>query len=107
MLTLTDKAAKAIKRFMRFAEEPYTGLRVAVTGGGCSGFQYDIQPAVAPAEGDQEMVVDGIKVFLDETSAPLVSGMTIDFRETLTESGFIFHNPNAAASCGCGKSFSV
>ncbi len=107
MLTLTEKAAKAAKRFIRYSDEPYTGLRVAVTGGGCSGFQYDIQPTVNGEEGDTLIEVEGLKVFLDPTSAPLVQGMTIDFKETLTDSGFEFHNPNAAASCGCGKSFTV
>lgn len=107
MLTLTDKATKAIKRFIRFSEEPFTGLRVAVTGGGCSGFQYAIEPAIAPTEGDTTIVAEGITLYLDPASAPLIEGMTIDFKETLTESGFVFHNPNAAGSCGCGKSFTV
>jgi iron-sulfur cluster assembly accessory protein len=107
MLLMTEKAAKATKRFIKYAEEPFKGLRVAVTGGGCSGFQYDIQLATAPSEGDSTMEVEGITIFLDQTSAPLVDGMTIDFKESLTDSGFIFHNPNASASCGCGKSFQV
>ena len=107
MISLTEKAAKSVKRFIRFSDEPFKGLRIAVTSGGCSGFQYDIQPATGPDEGDQTLEVEGVKLFIEPTSLPLVDGMTIDFKETLTESGFEFHNPNAAASCGCGKSFTV
>lgn len=107
MLTLSERAAKAVNRFMRFAEEPYKGLRISVKGGGCSGFQYDIALATAPEADDQVVDVSGITIFIDQTSAPLVQGMTIDFKETLTDSGFVFDNPNATGSCGCGKSFHV
>ncbi len=105
MLTMTDKAAQAVKRFVRFSEEPFGGLRVGVTSGGCSGFQYEIEMAKEAAPEDQVLDVSGIQVFIDPASAPLIDGLTIDFKETLTESGFVFHNPNASGSCGCGKSF--
>lgn len=105
MLILSEKAAKAVERFIRFAEEPYQGLRISVKGGGCSGFQYEIELATAPEQGDQVVEATGVTLYLDPASVPLVQGMTIDFKETLTESGFVFENPNATGSCGCGKSF--
>jgi len=107
MLTLTDKAAKAVQRFMRFSEEPFQGLRVAVTGGGCAGLQYKIELAKGQEPDDEVMQLSGVTVFLDQQSVPFLDGLTIDFKETMTESGFVFNNPNAAGSCGCGKSFSV
>ncbi len=107
MLNLTEKAAKAVKRFMRFSEEPFTGLRVAVTGGGCAGLQYTVDLTKTNEPDDEVMEIEGITIFLDQQSVPFLDGLTIDFKETMTESGFVFNNPNAAGSCGCGKSFSV
>lgn len=108
MIQLTEKAAKAINRFIKFSEEPIIGLRVGVDGGGCSGFRYQIEPAKSKL--DNDIVVEcssGIKVYIDPVSAPMVNGMSIDWLETLTESKFVFENPNATGSCGCGDSFTV
>ena len=107
MITLTERAAKAARRFIRGSAAPATALRLAVSGGGCSGFQYDMSLAAAPGADDTVVEAHGVRVLLDPASAQLLQGVTVDFVDTLTESGFTFHNPNASASCGCGKSFAV
>ncbi len=107
MITLTPNAVKAARRFIRSAGRPVAGLRIAVTGGGCSGFQYALDLPEQSGADDVVLEQDGIKVLVDPSSAELLKGLTIDFVETLTESGFAFQNPNASHSCGCGKSFSA
>ncbi len=106
MIQLTPSAEKAIKRFIRFSETPVAGLRVSVAGGGCSGYQYGVKLVDAVEADDTSFEVGGIKLLVDPTSKPLIDGLTIDFIDTMTESGFKFDNPNAKAACGCGKSFS-
>ncbi|KPN63766.1 iron-sulfur cluster assembly accessory protein [Aliiroseovarius crassostreae] len=81
-------------------------LRVAVEGGGCSGFQYDIS-LDDPAEGDLILEKDGEKVVVDEMSLPFLANAEIDFTEELIGARFVINNPNATASCGCGTSFSI
>jgi iron-sulfur cluster assembly accessory protein len=81
-------------------------LRVAVEGGGCSGFQYDIR-LDDPAEGDLILEDAGQKVVVDETSLPFLANAVIDFSEELIGARFVIDNPNAASSCGCGISFSL
>jgi iron-sulfur cluster assembly protein len=107
MIQLTPKAAKAVQRFIRFSETPVLGMRVTVSGGGCSGFQYGVKLEAAAASDDTVFEVAGVKVLVDPATAPLVEGLSIDFIDSLTESGFKFDNPNAKAACGCGKSFSI
>lgn len=107
MIQLTPKAAKAVQRFIRFSETPVLGMRVTVSGGGCSGFQYGVKLEAAAASDDAVFEVAGVKVLVDPATAPLVEGLSIDFIDSLTESGFKFDNPNAKAACGCGKSFSI
>lgn len=106
MIQLTPKAAKAIQRFIKFSETPVIGMRVSVSGGGCSGYQYGLKLEATPAADDAVLEVDGIKMLVDPDTRPLVDGLLIDFIDTMTESGFKFENPNAKAACGCGKSFS-
>jgi iron-sulfur cluster assembly protein len=107
MLTLTESAEKAGRRFIKGSDDPVTGLRVSVTGGGCSGMQYAIALESAP-KGDDVVVECGVfQVFVDPYSAPLLNGVTMDFQDSMDGSGFKFTNPNAGASCGCGKSFSA
>jgi len=106
MIQLTPKASKAVKRFIKFSETPVSGMRVTVSGGGCSGFQYNLKLESAAAVDDTVLEVDGIKMMIDPATLPLVDGLTIDFIDSMTESGFKFDNPNAKAACGCGKSFS-
>lgn len=106
MIQLTPSAEKAIKRFIKFSETPVAALRVSVSGGGCSGYQYGVK-LVAEADADDTTIeVGGIRMLVDPVTRPLVDGLTIDFIDTMTESGFKFDNPNAKAACGCGKSFS-
>jgi len=81
-------------------------LRVAVEGGGCSGFQYDIR-LDAPAEDDLVLEQSGERVIVDEVSLPFLAGATIDFSEELIGARFVIENPNASSSCGCGTSFSM
>ena len=81
-------------------------LRVAIQGGGCSGFQYGLGFDTV-AEGDLELELEGVPVVVDPFSAPYLRGTTIDFLNTIEESGFKIDNPNATASCGCGHSFTV
>ncbi|MGB5559278.1 MAG: iron-sulfur cluster assembly accessory protein [Paracoccaceae bacterium] len=99
------------RAFARLAEiNAATGegkaLRVAVDGGGCSGFQYDIK-LDDPAEDDLILEADGQKVVVDSVSLPFLSNATIDFTEELIGARFVIENPNATSSCGCGTSFSM
>ena len=108
ILSLTPTAATKIRELM--AEEPDAGttvLRVAIQGGGCSGFQYGLGFDTGSAEGDLELELEGVRVVVDQFSAPYLQGATIDFLTGLQESGFKIDNPNAASSCGCGHSFQV
>lgn len=107
MISMTDKAAKAAALFIKGSDNPSGGLRIAITGGGCSGYTYNLSIETEPTAEDMVIEHGKIKVFLDPASAPLLDGTTIDFAESLEGSGFTFINPNASASCGCGKSFSA
>ncbi len=107
-LLLTEPAAAKIKELL--AEEPdgeALVLRVAIQGGGCSGFQYGLGFDAGPAEGDELIQMHGVTVVVDPYSAPYLRGATVDFLTGLQESGFKIDNPNAASSCGCGHSFQV
>lgn len=106
MLSLTESAQAAVNRFMTSAEEPVTGLRISVTGGGCSGMQYGM--ALEKISNDDDTIIEcgEVKVFVDPASLPLLDGVTVDFLDTMEGSGFKFVNPNATNTCGCGSSFS-
>lgn len=108
LLSLTESAAAKIKELL--AEEPEgeaTVLRVAIQGGGCSGFQYGLGFDRSAIEGDLEFDQYGVRVVVDPFSAPYLRGASVDFINGLQESGFKIENPNAVASCGCGHSFQV
>ena len=107
MLTLTASAKKAVSRFIKGSEDPVAGLRISVTPGGCSGLQYGM--ALEGQARTDDVIVDceGVTILLDPQSAPMLAGVTVDFQDSMDGSGFKFVNPNAAASCGCGKSFSA
>jgi iron-sulfur cluster assembly protein len=107
LISLTPGAAAKVRELL--AEEPDGDalvLRVAIQGGGCSGFQYGLG-FDSVAEGDLELELEGVPVAVDPFSAPYLRGTTIDFLNTIQESGFKIDNPNATASCGCGHSFTV
>jgi iron-sulfur cluster assembly accessory protein len=108
LVSLTDAAAVKIKELM--AEEPASEaavLRVAVQGGGCSGFQYALGFDRGPQDGDHELSLHGVRVVVDPFSAPYLQGASIDFLNGLQESGFKIDNPNVSSACGCGHSFQV
>lgn len=102
---VTDRAFARLAEINADAEAP-RALRVAVEGGGCSGFQYNID-LDEPAEGDLVLEGEGQKVVVDEVSLPFLSNAVIDFSEELIGARFVIDNPNATASCGCGTSFSI
>jgi len=105
MITMTDSAVVVVKRFITSSATPVAGLRIRVEGGGCSGYKYSLKLEEEGAAGDQQVDCSGITLLIDDTSAPLLSGVTMDFVESMEGSGFTFTNPNAASSCSCGKSF--
>lgn len=107
-ITVTEKAAKEIKRIME--ENKITdefGLRIGVKGGGCSGLTYTLGFDPETREGDTIIEQTGVKLFIDGKSLFYLSGTQLDFSNGLNGKGFIFNNPNAVKSCGCGESFSV
>ena len=107
-VTLTEAAAAQVKQLL--AQEPegeLSVLRVAIQGGGCSGFEYALGFDRGPIEGDIAFTTQGVDVVVDPFSAPYLTGTTIDFVESIQEAGFKIDNPNAVASCGCGHSFQV
>jgi iron-sulfur cluster assembly protein len=108
LITLTDAAAAKIKGLMaEEADGEASVLRVAVQGGGCSGFEYALGFDAGAQEGDHELESNGVTVVVDPFSAPYLRGAEIDYLETIQESGFKISNPNAIGSCGCGHSFTV
>ena len=106
LISLTEAAADKIKQLMA-EEDEVAVLRVAVQGGGCSGFEYALGFDRGAAEGDSSYEHHGVTVVVDSASAPYLKGATVDFVESLQESGFKIENPNASSSCGCGHSFQV
>ena len=106
VVSLTETAATKIRELQ--AEEPEGDaavLRIAIQGGGCSGFEYALGFDTGVHEGDEALDYYGVTVVVDPLSKPYIAGSTIDFVDTLQESGFKIDNPNAGASCGCGHSF--
>ena len=105
MVTLTDIAAQKVRGFLEGQEES-AGLRVAVRGGGCSGFQYALA-LDERRDGDQIFEHEGIPVLVDAASLQYVDGSEVDYTESLMGAGFQVNNPNVVAACGCGSSFRV
>ena len=105
-ITLTERAASRIRDIL--AREPgKNALRVAVNGGGCSGFQYEFVLAETPAEDDLVIERGGVKALVDPVSQGFLAGSEIDFVDDLMGQSFRIRNPNATSSCGCGTSFSI
>ena len=105
-VTLSDRAARRIAKILE-TEPAGSMLRVAVNGGGCSGFQYEFLIAAERNADDLVIEKNGVAVLVDEVSLQYMSGAEIDFAEELIGAAFKIRNPNATASCGCGTSFSV
>ena len=105
MITLTDNALNAVKSAIVGASQSIEGLRIMVETGGCAGYKY-MMGLVADVNPDDVVVErEGVKVFVDQDSAHLLSGTTVDFVESIEGAGFTFDNPQAQNSCSCGKSF--
>ncbi len=104
MLNFTPTAVEKVKAIIAQRGEE-GGLRIAVVGGGCSGFQYQMTLDKQANADDKVIEKDGLKVFVDARSFLYLHGATVDYVETLTGAGFKFDNPNAKGSCGCGESF--
>ena len=104
-ITLTPTAVEAIKKAM---EERDDGLRIAIVGGGCSGYSYrlELEKLADRDEEDLQLEFDGLAVWIDPHSAALLEGVQIDYINTFQSSGFVFNNPQATTTCGCGSSFS-
>ena len=106
-ILLTERAIQRVRAAM--AKEGISpeqgGLRLGVTGGGCSGLSYAIKFDTQPRERDRIYEFDGVRVFVDPKSFLYLHGMTLDYEETLMRQGFNFVNPNSSRSCGCGSSF--
>lgn len=106
-LKLTDKAVQQAKALLARENLDGYGLRVAVISGGCSGFSYGLDFEKEAKPGDVVLETDGLKVYMNESSAKHLKGTTIDYVSGLQGAGFKFINPNATATCGCGTSFSA
>jgi iron-sulfur cluster assembly protein len=106
-INITEKALEHIRTAM--AKEGIApesgGLRLGVQGGGCSGLSYNIRFDTQPRERDRIFQYGDVRVFVDPKSFVYLSGMTVEWEETLMHKGFVFQNPNAKKSCGCGSSF--
>lgn len=107
-ITISPKAIAEIKRLKMENSIPEThGLRIGVKGGGCSGLTYVLGFDENVREGDEIMEFDGVRVFVDPKSLMSISGTELDFTDGLAGRGFIFNNPHATKTCGCGSSFGV
>ena len=108
MITITEQGAEKVREFLtaQSADVAAAGLRVAVRGGGCSGFQYALA-FDEERDGDTVFEDRGLRVLVDTASLPYVRGSVIDYVESLQGAGFQVNNPNVIAACGCGSSFRV
>jgi len=106
MITVTDAAANKVKELLDQENDEALALRVAVRPGGCSGFSYEMFFDGEFATDDQSTDFGGVKVVVDPTSAQLLVGATLDYKDGLQQTGFSIDNPNAQRTCGCGQSFS-
>ena len=109
---LTEKATEELKLLMEREVEqanmsPEAGLRLMVVGGGCSGFSYKMGFDENSTDEDRVFDIEGVKVIVDEKSIHYLEGVEIDFHDGLMGRGFVFNNPQASGTCGCGSSFSV
>jgi iron-sulfur cluster assembly protein len=108
VILLTPAAKDKIMSLMKKDKgNDQSALRVSVVGGGCSGFSYKMGFEDAAKDGDQEFIEQGVRVLVDQKSALFIKGLQIDYVDGLNGAGFVYENPKAAKSCGCGTSFSV
>lgn len=107
LISITEKAATQVKAIQERENQVGNVLRVSVRGGGCSGLSYGLSFEQAPEENDRFVEAHGVKIVIDKKSTLFLRGTVLDFTDGLTGTGFVFTNPNATASCGCGSSFSA
>jgi iron-sulfur cluster assembly protein len=107
MIQITPRAIEKVKEILSGQEPKPAGLRIAVVGGGCSGFNYSMAFESSPNVLDKTYAFDGLKVFVDQASLLYLEGASVDYVETLEGAGFKFDNPNVRSTCGCGSSFSA
>lgn len=105
-ITLTPSAIEAVRNAIKSEGEPGDSLRVSVVGGGCSGYQYNLDFEKEARMGDLTLKFDDVQIIIDPISAGYLKGAVIDFISGLQGTGFKFNNPNAKRTCGCGSSFS-
>ena len=106
-IVFTDAAAIKVHELIQDEDNPDLMLRVFISGGGCSGFQYGFTFVEKTEEGDSSVENQGVKLVVDPMSVQYLMGAEIDYKEDLQGAQFIIRNPNAATTCGCGSSFSV
>jgi len=106
VITVTDTAATKVKELIEAEGDPNMALRVAVRPGGCSGFSYEMFFDTDIAADDVFNEIAGVRVVSDPSSAQLLSGAILDYKDGLQQAGFSINNPNATRTCGCGQSFS-
>lgn len=107
VVTVTESAIAKVRNLIEEEDNPDLKLRVYVTGGGCSGFQYGFTFDEAVADDDSIVERDGVKVVVDAMSYPYLVGAVVNYEEGLQGSKFVIQNPNASSTCGCGSSFTV
>ena len=105
IINLTDTARSEVRRLIESEGQP--GLRLGIKGGGCSGLTYDLQITDAPGENDKVIMEHGVALAIDKKCYVFLAGTTLDYSGGLNGKGFVFNNPNAKTTCGCGTSFSV
>jgi len=108
-ILVTERAAQEVKSIVeqQSLSEDKMYLRMGVKGGGCSGFSYSLDLTESKSEQDEEWSIHGIRVICDSKSVLYLDGVTLDFKDEMTGRGFVFNNPNATGTCGCGSSFSA
>ena len=106
-LVFTESAARKVGELIREEANPNLMLRVFISGGGCSGFQYGFTFDEQMEDGDSSIVTDGVRLIVDPMSVQYLMGAEIDYKEDLEGAQFVIRNPNATTTCGCGSSFSV
>ena len=105
LINITDSALNEVRRLLR-AEDPEYGLRLGIKGGGCSGLSYTLE-FTEFKDGDTVLDYQGVTVYLDKKSTIYLSGIALDHEGGLSGKGFVFRNPHATNTCGCGESFSL